>query len=140
MNFLYAAYTATWIIHIAYLGICRRGFDPHHACREANAHRLSLGDVGRKCHGDFDAHALGQRTIKKEEYAACAYILGLGREIAKALPSYPNRRGQMHIKPPHSASFLPGLLYRTFSLQTHESRPSQNSPRMAGQHPLKESY
>jgi hypothetical protein len=43
----------------------------------------------------------------------------------------------MHIKAPHGASFLPGLLYGTFSLQTHESRPSQNSPQLARQHPLK---
>ena len=26
MKFLYAAYAVTWIIHLAYLGILRRGF------------------------------------------------------------------------------------------------------------------
>jgi hypothetical protein len=66
--------------------------------------------MGRECHGYFDAHALGQRTIKVKEHTARTYVLSLSRKIAKALARNADRSRQMHFETPHRATILAGLL------------------------------
>jgi hypothetical protein len=109
-----------------------RVLDTYYSRGEAHPNWFSQSYVRGERHGDFDAGALGQRTIKIEKDAASAYILGFRQEVAETITSHPNRCRQPHIEAAHGAPLRSRMLHRIFSSQMHEPRPGQFSPHMAG--------
>ena len=83
-------------------------------------------------HGDFDAGALGQRTIKIEKDAASADVLGFRQQVVQAVAGQSDRRRQAHVEAAHGTALRSGLLHRIFSAQMHGPRSTQNSPQTAG--------